>query len=93
MVEILEENEGSVIIMDGTHYRSSYRKEAIALLKSYGYRDITAVVVNTPLETCLKRNSQRDRHVPTRVIERMHSSLQASLKRIDSDGFSEVQYV
>ena len=34
--ELVAEACGKPVILDGTHYRSSYRKEAIALLQSYG---------------------------------------------------------
>lgn len=93
IVRRLEENTGSVIIMDGTHYRASYRKETLSLLQSYGYSDVEAVVVNPPLDLCLAQNAARSRIVPRYVIEKMHSSLQASLRGIDSEGFSMVGYV
>lgn len=90
MVEIIEENVGKTLIMDGTHYRSRYRKDTLVLLASYGYTDVSAVVVNPPLETCLKQNASRSRKVPEEVIQRMYSSLQASLKHILQEGFSDV---
>lgn len=93
IVRRLEDNAGSVIIMDGTHYRASYRKETLSLLQSYGYSDVEAVVVNPPLATCLAQNASRSRKVPEYVIEKMHNSLQASLKGIDGEGFSVVEYV
>lgn len=92
IVQILEDNVGKPVVMDGTHYRAQYRKETLALLNSYGYFDVRAVVVNPPLETCLMRNAGRDRKVPEHVIEKMHSSLQASLRGIDGEGFSMVEF-
>lgn len=93
MLEILEENVGKTVILDGTHYRASYRKEAIAMLNSYGYTDITAVVVDRPLETCLAQNSQRSRNVPEHVIQKMHKCLQSSLTGIHRESFIRVIYV
>lgn len=93
MVEMLGEAVGSTVIMDSTHYRAAYRKSVIALLNSFGYTDIEAVVVNRPLEVCLKQNASRKRNVPEYVIEKMHNSLQASIRGIDNEGFSSVQYV
>lgn len=92
--EYVQEAAGNnkVVILDGTHYSSRYRKEAIAMLQSYGYSDIEAIVVNPPLEVCLKQNASRDRKVPDHVIEKMHSKLQASLPHIEKDGFSRVTY-
>lgn len=93
ITEHIEDNVGSVIIMDGTHYRASYRKDVIALLNGYGYSKIKAIVVNPPLETCLRQNDNRSRKVPHHVIEKMHGALQASLRGIDTEGFSMVEYV
>lgn len=93
IVETLEENVGRTIIMDGTHYRASYRKDALALLQSYGYSEVEAVVINTPLEDCLSRNAARSRQVPEHVISKMFQSLLASLRGVDKEGFSVVQYI
>ena len=90
---LIEENVGRVLIMDGTHYRAKYRKNAISLLQSYGYPDVRAIVVNPPLKICLMQNAARARNVPELIIEKMHSALQASLRGIDTEGFSMVEYV
>jgi predicted kinase len=79
--------------MDGTHYKAAYRKEAIAILNSYGYDKVTAVVIEKPLAVCLRQNASRDRQVPEEVIERMHSSLQASLKNITNEPFHRIDFV
>ena len=92
IVDLIEENVGKPIVLDGTHYRASYRKEAAALLRSYGYSEITAVVVNKPLETCLVQNACRSRNVPRHVIVNMHQKLQSSLRTIDQEGFEQVIY-
>ena len=91
--ELVSESCGIPVILDGTHYRSSYRKEAIALLRSYGYDQIEAVVINPDLETCIMRNANRHRGVPRHVIVRMHEKLQSSLPFIDQDGFDKVTLV
>jgi predicted kinase len=93
MHEMIEDNVGNVIILDGTHYKSAYRKEAIAMLNSYGYTNITAIVVDRPLETCLKQNASRSRNVPEYVIERMHRSLAASMKNLSNENFQQVEFV
>jgi hypothetical protein len=91
--ELVSESCGIPVILDGTHYRSSYRKEAIALLRSYGYDQIEAVVINPDLDTCIMRNANRHRGVPRHVIVAMHKKLQSSLPFIDSDGFDKVTLV
>jgi predicted kinase len=92
IVQLLEDNVGKPIVMDGAHYRAQYRKDALTLLNSYGYFDVRAIVINPPLEVCLERNAGRERKVPEHVIEKMHSSLQASLRGIDGEGFSVVEF-
>lgn len=92
MLEILEENAGKTVVLDGTHYRAAYRKEAMAMLNSYGYSKVTALVVNPPLEVCLRQNAGRTRKVPEHVIQRMHNALQASVRGVEKEGFTQVIY-
>jgi predicted kinase len=93
MIEIIEESVGRPLVLDGTHYRASYRKEALVTLNSYGYSDVTAVVVNKPLEVCLSQNSSRSRVVPRHVIEKMWTTLQSSLKNLPLEKFTKIEYV
>ena len=86
-------SHGWPVVLDGTHYRASYRKEAIALLRSYGYTTITAVVIEASLAKCLAQNFKRKRHVPDYIIKGIHEKLQSSLKFIDSEGFSHINYI
>jgi predicted kinase len=81
------------VILDGTHYRAGYRKEAVAMLRSYGYDNIEAVVVNPSLGTCLARNFQRSRNVPDYVIKEMHGKLQSSLRNIYDEPFDRWSFV
>lgn len=85
--------DSKVVVLDGTHYRASYRKEAVAMLHSYGYTDISLVVVDRPLDLCLERNAQRSRNVPEHVIRSMYSKLQSSLRNIEQEGFTRVIHV
>jgi predicted kinase len=91
--ELVSEACGMSVILDGTHYRASYRKEAVALLKSYGYSKVEAVVVNPTVETCLKRNASRSRKVPEHVIRTMHQKLNASLKNIYNEPFDRINFI
>jgi predicted kinase len=84
---------GRPVILDGTHYRATYREEAVAMLRSYGYDNIEVVVCNPSLATCLARNFQRSRHVPDYVIKEMHSKLQSSLKNIYDEPFDRFNFV
>jgi predicted kinase len=91
--EMVSEACGMDVVLDGTHYRASYRKKAIAMLKSYGYSKIEAVVVNPTVETCLKRNASRLRKVPEHVIRTMHEKLNASLKNIYDEPFDRINFI
>jgi predicted kinase len=91
--EKISECCGMSVILDGTHYRSSYRKEAIALLRSYGYEKIEAVVIDAPLDRCIMQNATRQRNVPRYVIVEMWEKLQASLKNISNEEFSHINFI
>jgi len=94
VIELVEENVGRNVILDGTFYRKDYRAEAIDMLRSYGYWGVNAVVLDYSLATCLARNFQRtERTVPDYVIKEMHSQLQRSLKNIDTEDFDNITLV
>lgn len=95
MVELIKRaaSLGQDVVVDNTHYLREYRKGTMAILKKEGYGKITAVVLDKPLETCLRQNSNRDRKVPEEVIKKMHSSLRQSIKGIASEGFCKVDYL
>jgi predicted kinase len=84
---------GMNVILDGTHYRSAYRKEAITLLRSYGYEEIEAVVIDAPLDRCIMRNAARQRNVPRYVLVEMWEKLQVSLKNISNEDFSHINFI
>lgn len=91
--ELVSESCGMPVILDGTHCRPDYRAEAITMLKSYGYTEIEAVVVETPLAKCLERNSSRERKVPDYVVKQMHSDLTQSIKNIQSEPFTRWNFI
>jgi predicted kinase len=94
VIELVEENVGRNVILDGTFYRKDYRAEAIDMLRSYGYWGVNAVVLNPSEATCLARNFQRtERNVPDYVVKEMHEKLQTSLKNIDTEDFDSINYV
>jgi predicted kinase len=92
IIEQLEENVGKSVIVDGTHYCSSFRVGALLSLMTYGWKDITAYVVNPPLEQCLIQNSLRSRQVPRYVLIEMWEKLQVSLPDLPNEGFSDIVY-
>jgi predicted kinase len=85
---------GQNIVLDGTHYRKDYRSEAISLVRSYGYSNVEAVVMDASLATCLARNFQRrERNVPDYIVSEMHEKLQRSLKGIFDEDFTRMHFV
>ena len=84
---------GMNVIIDGTHCRRDYRDETIALLRSYGYDQIEAVVIDAPLDRCIMRNAARQRNVPRYVIVNMWEKLQVSLKNISNEDFSHINFI
>ena len=90
--ELVSESVGTPVVLDGTHYLASYRKEALALLRSYGYDEVEAVVVNPSLEDCIFRNANRHRGVARHIVVGMHDKLQKSLKLISTEGFTQVTW-
>jgi len=90
IVEQLEEHVGKVVILDGTHFNSSYRVGALLTLKTYGWSNISAYLVNPPLERCLIQNSLRSRQVPRYVLISMYDKLQQTLSELPNEGFTEI---
>ena len=91
--ELVSEGCGMNVILDGTHYRASYRREAIEMLRSYGYTKIEAIVCDSSLATCLARNWSRTRNVPDYVVKNIHEKLQSSLKNITSENFDRINFI
>ena len=84
---------GLTIVLDGTHWKKSYRAEAITLLRSYGYTRIEAVVCNPSLATCMARNWSRKRNVPDYVLKTTYERFQSSVKNILDEPFDRVTFV
>ena len=91
--EMISECCGMDVVIDGTHCRRDYRDETIALLRSYGYDQIEAVVIDTPLDRCIMQNATRQRGVPRHVVVEMHKSLQHSLKNIYNESFNQINFI
>ena len=63
--------EGKSAIMDATNINYKNRMAFLQELKNITCHKI-CIAVATPYEECLKRNAQRERKVPEKVIERMY---------------------
>lgn len=71
----IKENKHDYIIFDATNTTKRARQSIIEIAKEYN-TDISCFWINTSKEECIKRQSLRDRKVPTEVIERMAQQFQ-----------------
>lgn len=70
--EVRENLENGVnVLYDATNVSRKSRKNIIKLGKSIPNTKIEAHVVWAPIETCIKRDAERDRHVGKEVIDKM----------------------
>jgi len=76
---------GKNVIIDATHARAKSRRETIKFLEECGFERIVPVLVHPPLDTCLERNSNRDRKVPQRVVIQMWETIEQNHKSIEKE--------
>lgn len=63
--------QGHSVIIDGTHTNAEMRRRDINQYRQYGARAVIGIYVQTDTESCIERNTQRDRVVPEFVIRNM----------------------
>lgn len=68
-----ELSKGNNVIYDATNLSHKRRRHFLNNIVKHDCRKI-AVVMATPYNVCINRNNNRDRKVPTRIIERMYKS-------------------
>lgn len=81
--------EGKTVIYDATNLRRAYRRDILNLMRPYS-ETITCLVVETPIEECIRRNNSRSRVVPEGVIRRM---AEKSSPVGADEGFDKVLYI
>lgn len=77
---------GKDVVLDATSLTQKVRANALRQVSGCDCTPV-AVFLNTDVETCLKRNQMRDRHVPEEVIRRMASYMTPPT---ESEGFVDV---
>lgn len=77
------------VIFDATNLHRRNRKDLIKKFRPYA-DSIKLVWFDTPYIKCLERNSMRERHVPTEVIQRMFGRM--DIPSID-EGYDEFEVV
>lgn len=65
----------AVIVADNTHTTVDQRKGTYVRAFDKGYTDFVVLLLDVPLEECIRRNKLRKRQVPESVIRDMHKTL------------------
>jgi predicted kinase len=73
--------KGKNVLLDNTHTRKEYIMQIVT--KFNHMADIEFKVLDVPLEELLRRNAERPRKVPVKIIKEMYQSLQQLKKTFD----------
>lgn len=65
-----------VILMDDNFHLRGMRKQIHRMLLNHKPVNFGVIWMQTPMQTCLDRNRQRDRHVPVHVFEKMSQAME-----------------
>lgn len=87
----LEVEQGQIVIYDATNAQRAWRMALLQRLKPLGI-DWVGWHLKTPLATCHQRNRQRDRQVPSEVIEAAHWALR-QFPPLAAEGFRAVYFL
>ena len=66
--------DGWDVVFDATNTTAFARKKLLNRVSGIDHKNV-AIFMNTPLEECKRRNSQRSRKVPEEVIERQYEQM------------------
>ncbi|MBX9725522.1 MAG: AAA family ATPase, partial [Candidatus Obscuribacterales bacterium] len=67
--------QGLNVLVDNTNFNQRTRNPVLDRVKRAGYTDVQLLVLDVPLDECLRRNSKRKRVVAESLIRMMHGSL------------------
>jgi predicted kinase len=80
------------VVLDATNLISFYRRPFLRMANKFGAQ-IKAVIFNTPLEVCLKRNKERKEDTDEKVVKMMHRQFQDLMKdpsQLYEEGFDDI---
>lgn len=93
MVRSAIEN-GFNVLVDATHIDVKFRNKWHRLAQEFGDIVVIEKGFNVPLDICLKRNSQRNRHVPEDIIQKMYVRLcRAGINDFKCATYPKFQYL
>lgn len=83
--------DDSNIIIDNTNIKREWRADIFKILHSHPLADyqVIAIVVNTPLQTCIERQELRERKVPESAIRRYKQMYEPAN---EDEGFDKIIY-
>jgi predicted kinase len=67
--------QGLNVLVDNTNFNQRTRNPVLDRVKRAGYSDVQLLVLDVPLDECLRRNAKRKRVVTESIIRMMHGSL------------------
>lgn len=85
----LVESAPGDVVLDNTHYRPKYRKQAIKRLSNLGFRTIIGLYVLSTVEQAMENQELRERKVPLEVVSRMAEVLRDHPPSLQ-EGFTEI---
>ena len=83
---------GRTTVADATHLTPWSRQKLRQIAAARG-RPLVAIAFDVPLETCLARQSRRERQVPLDVVQRSHEALRQSLADLPQEGYDRIYVV
>ena len=83
---------GKDVVFDTTGANPAVRKAALSIARKHGAAT-AAVVMDTPLDTCLKVQQQKSRPVASAEVCRMHADIRRQTPGLKNEGFQSVRRV
>lgn len=81
--------EGKSVILDTVNLRVNVRKKVLQALANISCKKVV-VYMDTPLDECIRRNANREVHLPEHIIQSTYRSLQQPTL---DEGWDEVKEV
>ena len=78
--------EGKSVVLDTVNLRANVRKKVLQALADIPCKKVV-VFMDTPLDECIRRNANREAHLPEHVIQSTYRSLQ---KPTLDEGWDEI---
>lgn len=84
---------GHDVVVDGTFAKRRDRMRLFEVCRVAGAEAVELIWVQASLQTCVARNSRRERQVPPHVISRMMRQIQAELPDDEIEGFNSLEII